>query len=125
MPTIAWSRRRRQLRVERDDARDRLRFAGIYRAAGIGFAKFCLPAGCRLEADRERAGAFVERSLAMGTALAPEIGYEKAAELVKKAYASGATIREVAIAESGLPAGRIEELLDPRAQAGGLMKPDH
>jgi fumarate hydratase class II len=47
-----------------------------------------------LEADRERAGAYVEQSLAMGTALAPEIGYQKATELVKEAYRSGRTVRE-------------------------------
>ena len=41
-----------------------------------------------LEADRDRAESFVERSLAMGTVLAPEIGYERAAALVKEAYSS-------------------------------------
>ncbi len=49
-----------------------------------------------LEADRERALGFVEQSLAMGTALAPEIGYENAATLVKNAYLTGRTVREVA-----------------------------
>ena len=39
-----------------------------------------------LEADRDRAEGFVEQSLAMATALAPEIGYEKAAALAKEAY---------------------------------------
>src|SRR5678816_2721746 len=53
-----------------------------------------------LEADRERAGGFVEQSLAMATALAPEIGYEKAAELAKEAYATGRTIRQVAMERS-------------------------
>src|SRR4029078_11719754 len=49
-----------------------------------------------LEAARARAEGFIEQSLAMGTALAPEIGYEKAAALVKEADASGRTIRAVA-----------------------------
>jgi fumarate hydratase class II len=71
-----------------------------------------------LQADRERAAGFVERSLAMGTALAPEIGYEKAAELVKEAYATGTTVREVAMRTNELPAGRIDTLLDPLTQAG-------
>jgi fumarate hydratase class II len=71
-----------------------------------------------LEADRERAEGFVEQSLAMGTALAPEIGYEKAASLVKEAYASGRTIREVAREKSGLSEDRLRELLDPATQAG-------
>jgi fumarate hydratase class II len=71
-----------------------------------------------IEADSERAAAFIEQSLAMGTALAPEIGYEKAAALVKEAYASGRTIRAVALEKSGLPPQRIKQLLDPETQAG-------
>jgi fumarate hydratase class II len=71
-----------------------------------------------LEADRARAEGFIEQSLAMGTALAPEIGYERAAALVKEAYATGRTIREVAVEKSGLPADRLRDLLDPATQAG-------
>ncbi len=71
-----------------------------------------------LEADRERAQGFIEQSLAMGTALAPEIGYEQAAKLVKEAYASGRTVREVARQKAGLSEERLDALLDPRSQAG-------
>jgi fumarate hydratase class II len=71
-----------------------------------------------LEADRERAAAFVERSLAMATSLALEIGYDKAAALAHEAYRTGRTIREVAREKSGLPEERIEQLLDPRTQTG-------
>ncbi|MDQ6665372.1 MAG: class II fumarate hydratase [Acidobacteriota bacterium] len=69
-----------------------------------------------LEADRERAQSFIEQSLAMGTVLAPEIGYERAAALVKEAYQSNRTVREVAIERSGLTAERLEALLDPESQ---------
>jgi fumarate hydratase class II len=71
-----------------------------------------------LEADRVRARGFVEQSLAMGTALAPEIGYEKAAELVKEAYRIGRTVREVANEKSGLSPELLNQLLDPETQAG-------
>ncbi len=71
-----------------------------------------------LEVDRERATGFVEQSLAMGTALAPEIGYENAAMLVKNAYLTARTIREIAIEQSGLSPERVTELLDPATQAG-------
>jgi fumarate hydratase class II len=71
-----------------------------------------------LEIDRERALGFVEQSLAMGTALAPEIGYENAATLVKNAYLTARTVREVAIEQSGLNPQRVAELLDPVTQAG-------
>ena len=69
-----------------------------------------------MEADRARVESLVEQSLAMGTALAPVIGYEKAAELVKEAYKTGRTIREVALEKSGLPRQELDRLLDPRAQ---------
>ena len=71
-----------------------------------------------LRADRARAESFVEQSLAMCTALVPEIGYEKAASIAKEAHASGRTVREVAREKSGLPEERLRELLDPRRQAG-------
>jgi fumarate hydratase class II len=69
-----------------------------------------------LEADAVRASGFVEQSLAMATALAPEIGYENAAALAKVAYASGQTIR--AVARRIVPEERLRELLDPERQAG-------
>lgn len=71
-----------------------------------------------LEADRARAEAYIEQSLSMGTALAPEIGYDKAAALVKEAYRSGRTVREVAREQSGIPEERLAALLDPKTQAG-------
>ncbi len=69
-----------------------------------------------LEVDRARAGGFVEQSLAMGTALAPVIGYDRAAALVKEAYATGRTVREVARERAGLPEERLVELMDPARQ---------
>ena len=71
-----------------------------------------------LEADREHAEGLVEQSLAMGTVLAPEIGYERAAALVKEAYATGRTVREVAREKSGIPEERLRLLLDPKSQVG-------
>jgi fumarate hydratase class II len=85
---------------------------------GAGARNFAHRLVSGLEADRERTTGFVEQSLAMGTALAPEIGYENAAILVKNAYLTGRTVREVAIEQSGLTPERINELLDPETQAG-------
>jgi fumarate hydratase class II len=67
-----------------------------------------------LVADRERCEGLIEESLAMCTALAPVIGYDKAAEIAKKAYETGRTVREVALAEDVLPDYELEHLLDPR-----------
>jgi fumarate hydratase, class II len=71
-----------------------------------------------LEADVARAEGFVEQSLALGTALTREIGYEKAATLVMEAHATGRTIRDVAREKSGIPEERLAELIDPRLQVG-------
>jgi fumarate hydratase class II len=71
-----------------------------------------------LEADRERIAALVEGSFATATALAPAIGYDRAAAIVKEAYRTGRTVREVAKEKSGLPEERLNETLDPGQQAG-------
>ena len=71
-----------------------------------------------LEAEAEHCANNTERSLAMCTALAPEIGYDQAAKIAKKAHESGRTIREVAREMSGLDQARLDELLDARKQTG-------
>jgi fumarate hydratase class II len=64
-----------------------------------------------IEANREQTGALVEQSLAMATALTPEIGYDRAAAIAKEAYQTRRTVREVAIEKSGLSAEKIADLL--------------
>jgi fumarate hydratase class II len=65
-------------------------------------------------ADQERCRAGIEQSLAMCTALAPEIGYEAAAQIAKEAYKTGQTVRAVASKKKVLPESRLNHLLDPR-----------
>ncbi len=67
-----------------------------------------------LQADRQRCESLIEQSLAMCTALAPVIGYDRAAQLAKKAFESGKTVREVAREEQVVPEAELERLLDPR-----------
>jgi fumarate hydratase, class II len=62
-------------------------------AASRNFAERCI-AG--LAANRERAAALIEQSLAMATLLVPKIGYDKAAAIAKEAFETGRTVREVA-----------------------------
>jgi fumarate hydratase, class II len=69
-----------------------------------------------LEADAARCESFIEQSLALGTALAPVIGYDRAAAIAKEAYASGRTVREVAQESSGLEQAQLSALLDPARQ---------
>jgi len=79
------------------------------------FAERCL-AG--LEADRERAAEGVERSLGMATALAPRIGYDRAAEIAKASAETGRTVREICLERGLLPPAELAALLDAHAQTG-------
>jgi fumarate hydratase class II len=51
-----------------------------------------------IEANAPRIRELLERSLMLVTALAPHIGYDKAAEIAKKAHRDGSTLREAALA---------------------------
>ena len=64
-------------------------------------------------ADVERCNDMIEKSLAMCTALAPEIGYDQAAAIAKESYKTGKTVREIALEKKILPPDRLNELLDP------------
>jgi fumarate hydratase, class II len=79
-------------------------------AASNNFAAKCIEG---IKANEERCKSLIEESLAMCTALAPEIGYEAAAKLAKDAYKSGKTVREVAKEQKVLSDKRLTELLDP------------
>jgi len=62
----------------------------------------------------ERGPELVEQGLMLATALAPEVGYDKAAEISKKAYKTGQTIREVARKDTELSEEELDKLLDAR-----------
>lgn len=92
----------------------------ILASGGDNFRKRCIEG---LKADERRCREMVEQSLALATALVPEIGYDRAAEIAKKAYASKRTIKEVAEEEGLLPQERLDSLLDPRRMTnGGILK---
>ena len=79
-------------------------------AASNNFAARCIEG---ITANEERCKSLIEESLAMCTALAPEIGYEAAAKLAKEAYKTGKTVREIAKEQKVLPEKRLAQLLDP------------
>jgi fumarate hydratase, class II len=62
----------------------------------------------------ERGPELVETGLMLATALAPEIGYDRAAEISKEAYKTGRTIREVAREKTDLSEVELDKLLDAR-----------
>jgi fumarate hydratase class II len=67
-----------------------------------------------LEVHAARCETLVERNLALATALAPVIGYDRAAEIAKEAERSDRTVREVARAWGVLPEAELDALLDPQ-----------
>jgi fumarate hydratase class II len=69
-----------------------------------------------LEANREHIAHMLDSSAASATALAPHIGYERTAEIVKRATAEGRTVRDIAHEEEVLPNGELDRVLDPRRQ---------
>ena len=73
------------------------------------FEEKCLGA---LQADEQRCTELLEKSLALVTALVPEIGYDRAAELAKLAHKTGRTLRDLAL-EDGVAAEVLDKLLDP------------
>ncbi len=73
------------------------------------FTERCLKG---LDANEARCLDLVEGSLALCTALVPEIGYDQAAKLAQAAYESGKTVRDVALAMGVLPREQIERLLN-------------
>jgi fumarate hydratase class II len=76
------------------------------------FREFCVEG---LEPNLGQIDANVRRSLMLVTALTPEIGYDKAAEIAKKAHRDATTLREAAIALGHLSAERFDELMDPES----------
>ena len=55
----------------------------------------------------------VEKGLAIVTTLVPYVGYDAAAAIAKEAQATGKTIKEVALATTGLSADDLDRILDP------------
>jgi fumarate hydratase, class II len=66
-----------------------------------------------ITADEERCRSFVEQSLAMCTALVPEIGYDSAAKIAQEAWKSGKTVRQVVEEQAIIPEKQVGKLLDP------------
>ncbi|MFA5516112.1 MAG: class II fumarate hydratase [Desulfuromonadales bacterium] len=92
-------------------AHNLLQSTALLAAAVTQFTERCVRG---LEADRRRCEALVEQSLAMVTALAPALGYDRAAQLAKKAFETEKTVRQVVLEEAVLPAAELDRLLDPR-----------
>jgi fumarate hydratase, class II len=75
-----------------------------------------------IKANRARCRDLAERSYALATAIAPSIGYDRAAQIAKKAQDENKTIREVMV-EEGIPEGEVDRILDlKRLTEGGKLQ---
>jgi fumarate hydratase class II len=66
-----------------------------------------------IRANEERIGELMQRSLMLVTALAPKIGYDKAAEIAKTAHKNGTTLREEAIRLGHVTGKEFDRLVRP------------
>ena len=66
-----------------------------------------------LKANEEKCKNYIENSLAMCTSLAPIIGYDKTAEISKKAHQTGKTIRQICLEDNILDENKLNEILNP------------
>jgi fumarate hydratase class II len=83
--------------------------------AARSFADNCV-AG--IEANPPRLRELMARSLMLVTALSPRIGYDKAAEIAKKAHKDGTTLREAALALGTVTAAEFDRLVRPERMTG-------
>jgi fumarate hydratase class II len=78
--------------------------------ASSSFTEHCVTG---IRADEARIRELMERSLMLVTALAPAIGYERAAAIAKAAHANGTTLREEAIRLGYVSADDFDRLVRP------------
>ncbi len=70
-------------------------------------------------ANVERAARLLDQNAIIATALVPFIGYDRAAEVTKRAFVEGRSVREVAREMHVLPEDELAEALDVRPMTGG------
>jgi fumarate hydratase class II len=83
--------------------------------AAVSFTEHCVVG---IRADESRIRDLMQRSLMLVTALAPTIGYERAAEIAKAAHANGTTLREEAIRLGYVSAADFDRLVRPQNMTG-------
>ena len=76
------------------------------------FDQFCAQG---IEPNRQRIGELMERSLMLVTALTPHIGYDKAAQIAKKAQHEGSTLRQAALALGYVGEADFDNWINPLA----------
>jgi fumarate hydratase class II len=83
------------------------------RLLGDAVESFRLHCAEGIEPRPERIAAHLESSLMLVTALAPHIGYDRAAQIAKRAHKDGTTLREAALALGYVTAEEFDRLVRP------------
>ena len=90
--------------------------------AARSFADNCVVG---IRADEARIRELMERSLMLVTALAPTIGYERAAAIAKAAHANGTTLREEALRLGYVSAADFDRLVRPEKMTRSRLSEPH
>ena len=91
-------------------AYDLLQSIRLLADAAVSFTDHCVSG---IRANEQRIRALMENSLMLVTALAPKIGYERAAAIAKAAHANGTTLREEALRLGYVSAAEFDRLVRP------------
>jgi fumarate hydratase class II len=75
------------------------------------FAKYCIKG---LKANEKRIKDLLDNSLMLVTALAPKIGYDKAASIAKNAHKNGTTLKEEALKSGLITKSEYEKFVNPK-----------
>jgi fumarate hydratase, class II len=93
-------------------------FLQSVRLLADGMASFNDHCAVGIEPNRERIAELVSRSLMLVTALNPHIGYDKAAQIAKKAHQEGSSLREAALALGLVTAEQFDQWVRPELMVG-------
>jgi fumarate hydratase class II len=85
----------------------------------LSFEEHC---AAGIEPDRERIDELLRRSLMLVTALNPHIGYDKAAQIAKKAHKEGTTLREAALALGFVTPAEFDQWVRPEQMVGTPLR---
>jgi fumarate hydratase class II len=93
-------------------------FLGSCRLLAAGMASFEEHCARGIAPNEARIAELLERSLMLVTALAPHIGYDRAAEIAKRAHRDGSTLREAALALGYVSAAQFDQWVRPEKMTG-------
>jgi fumarate hydratase class II len=100
-------------------ARNLIESIALLTSACSVLAEKCIPG---IEANIDRLKAYAESSPSLGAALAPHLGYDVAAEVVKESARTGKSIRQIVLKRKLMTGAELDRALDVEAMTrGGII----